>query len=133
MGVGNAHAPFLPVGVGNAHAPFLPVGCWECTCTISACGVLGMHMHHFCPEEVQHASRNADSACPFLPSRQYKKGRAESAFRDACHTSSDFCLSCGVLEMHMHHFCLWGVAASILALQCNNCIGIFLGVVFGAV
>ena len=36
------------------------------------------------PEEV----RNADSACPFLPSRQYKKGHAESAFRDACRTSS---------------------------------------------
>ena len=40
------------------------------------------------PEEVRHASRNADSACPFLPSRQYKKGHAESAFRDACRTSS---------------------------------------------
>ena len=33
-------------------------------------------------------SRNADSVCPFLPSRQYKKGHAESAFRDACRTSS---------------------------------------------
>ena len=41
-----------------------------------------------CPEEVRHASQNADSACPFLPSRQYKKGHAESAFRDACRTSS---------------------------------------------
>ena len=40
------------------------------------------------PEEVRHASRNADSACPFLPSRQYKTGHAESAFRDACRTSS---------------------------------------------
>ena len=40
-------------------------------------------------EEVRHASRNADSACPFLPSRQYKKGHADSAFRDACRTSSD--------------------------------------------
>ena len=39
-------------------------------------------------EEVRHASRNADSACPFLPSRQYKKEHAESAFRDACRTSS---------------------------------------------
>ena len=39
-------------------------------------------------EEVRHASQNADSACPFLPSRQYKKGHAESAFRDACRTSS---------------------------------------------
>ena len=29
-----------------------------------------------------------NSACPFLPSRQYKKGHAESAFRDACRTSS---------------------------------------------
>ena len=37
------------------------------------------------PEEVRHASRNADSACPFMPSRQYK---AESAFCDACRTSS---------------------------------------------
>ena len=36
----------------------------------------------------QRRSRNADSACPFLPSRQYKKGHAESAFRDACRTSS---------------------------------------------
>ena len=44
----------------------------------------------YCPyaEEVRHASRNADSACPFLPSRQYKTGHAESAFRDACRTSS---------------------------------------------
>ena len=42
--------------------------------------------HH--PEEVRHASRNADSACPFLPLRQYKKGHTESAFRDACRTSS---------------------------------------------
>ena len=39
-------------------------------------------------EEVRHVSRNADSACPFLPSRQYKKGHAESAFCDACRTSS---------------------------------------------
>ena len=39
------------------------------------------------PEEVRHASRNADSACPFLPSRQYKKGHAESALHDACRTS----------------------------------------------
>ena len=39
-------------------------------------------------EEVRHASQNADSACPFLPSRQYKKGHTESAFRDACRTSS---------------------------------------------
>ena len=31
-------------------------------------------------------SRNADSACPFLPLRQYKKWHAESAFRDACRT-----------------------------------------------
>ena len=41
-------------------------------------------------EEVRHASRNADSACPFLPSRQYKKGHVESAFRDACRTSSAY-------------------------------------------
>ena len=44
---------------------------------------------HSISEEVRHASRNADSACPFLPSRQYKTGHAESAFRDACRTSSD--------------------------------------------
>ena len=31
---------------------------------------------------------NADSACPFLPLHQYRKGHAESAFRDACRTSS---------------------------------------------
>ena len=37
------------------------------------------------PEEVRHASRNADSACPFF---QYKKGHTESAIRDACRTSS---------------------------------------------
>ena len=35
-------------------------------------------------EEVRHASRNADSVCPFLPSRQYKKGHASHA----CRTSS---------------------------------------------
>ena len=40
------------------------------------------------PEEVRHASRNADSACPFLYWRDGKKGHAESAFRDACRTSS---------------------------------------------
>ena len=34
-------------------------------------------------EEVRHASRNADSACPFLHSLLYKKGHAESAIRDA--------------------------------------------------
>ena len=39
------------------------------------------------PEEVRHASRNADSACPFLYWRDGKKGHAESAFRDACRTS----------------------------------------------
>ena len=40
------------------------------------------------PEEVRHASRNADSACPFLYWCNGKKGRAESAFHDACRTSS---------------------------------------------
>ena len=40
------------------------------------------------PEEVRHASRNAESACPFLYWRDGKKGHAESAFRDACRTSS---------------------------------------------
>ena len=39
-------------------------------------------------EEVRHASRNADSACPVLYWRDGKKGHAESAFRDACRTSS---------------------------------------------
>ena len=50
------------------------------------------------PEEVRHASRNAESACPFLYWRDGKKGHAESAFRDACRTSSDVrqCLSEGV-------------------------------------
>ena len=43
-----------------------------------------MVQRRFVVEEVRHASRNADSACPFLPSCQYKKGHAESAFRDAC-------------------------------------------------
>ena len=46
--------------------------------------------HWFNPEEVRHASRNADSACPFLYWRNGKKGHAESAFRDACRTSSGF-------------------------------------------
>ena len=41
------------------------------------------------PEEVQHASRNADSACPFLYWCDGKKGHAESAFRDTCRTSSE--------------------------------------------
>ena len=41
-----------------------------------------------CTEEVRHASRNADSACPFLYWRDGKKGHAGSAFRDACRTSS---------------------------------------------
>ena len=40
------------------------------------------------PEEVRHASRNAESACPFLYWRDGKKGHTESAFRDACRTSS---------------------------------------------
>ena len=39
-------------------------------------------------EEVRHVSRIADSACPFLYWSQCKKGHAESAFRDASHTSS---------------------------------------------
>ena len=38
------------------------------------------------PEEVRHASRNADSACPVLYWRDGKKGHAESAFRGACAT-----------------------------------------------
>ena len=42
-------------------------------------------------EEVRHASRNADSACPFLHWRDGKKGHAESAFRDACRTSYSYC------------------------------------------
>ena len=40
------------------------------------------------PEEVRHASRNAESVCPFLYWRDGKKGHAESALRDACRTSS---------------------------------------------
>ena len=39
-------------------------------------------------EEVRHASRNADSVCSFLYWRDGKKGHAESAFRNACRTSS---------------------------------------------
>jgi hypothetical protein len=35
---------------------------------------------------------HAESELPFLPSRQYKKGHAGSAFCDACHTSSGCCL-----------------------------------------
>ena len=38
------------------------------------------------PEEVRHASRNADSACPLL--YWQKKGTLSHAFRDACRTSS---------------------------------------------
>ena len=50
--------------------------------------VLGFVWCTLSPEEVRHASRNADSACPFLYWRDGKKGHAESAFRDACRTSS---------------------------------------------
>ena len=39
-------------------------------------------------QQVRHASRNAESACPFLYWRDGKKGHAESAFRDACRTCS---------------------------------------------
>ena len=39
-------------------------------------------------EEVQHGSRNADSACFFLHRLHYKKGHAESAIYDTCRTSS---------------------------------------------
>ena len=48
------------------------------------------HLHHSAasPEEVRHASRNADSACPFCIGAMAKKGSAESAFCDACRTSS---------------------------------------------
>ena len=48
----------------------------------------GVVMRWAYPEEVRHASRNADSVCPFLYWRDGKKGHAESAFRDACRTSS---------------------------------------------
>ena len=44
------------------------------------------------PEEVRHASRIADSACPFLYWSRCKKGHAESALHDACRTSSETCL-----------------------------------------
>ena len=44
--------------------------------------------HGLVSEEVRRASRNADSACPFLYWRDGKKGHAESAFRDARRTSS---------------------------------------------
>ena len=40
------------------------------------------------PEEVRHASRNADSAYLFCIACDGKKRYAESAFRDACRTSS---------------------------------------------
>ena len=44
-----------------------------------------LHVHtSLIPEEVRHASRNADSASPFLHWRDGKKGHTESAFRDAC-------------------------------------------------
>ena len=43
-----------------------------------------MVQRRFVVEEVRHVSQNADSACPFLPWCQYKKGHAESAFCDAC-------------------------------------------------
>ena len=46
-------------------------------------------------KEVRHASRNADSACPFLYWRDGKNGHAESAFRDACRTSSG-AMSCRI-------------------------------------
>ena len=39
-------------------------------------------------EEVRHASQNADSALPFFAIAPIQKGHAESAFRDACRTSS---------------------------------------------
>ena len=66
---------------------------------------LGMRLDEtntLCPEEVRHASRNADSACPFLYWRDGKKGHAESAFRVACRTSFAFCQhssvrSCGLV------------------------------------
>ena len=53
-------------------------------------GPLTFEVAWYGAEEVRHASRNADSACPFLPSRQCKTGHAESAFRDACRTSSGY-------------------------------------------
>ena len=37
--------------------------------------------------------QNADSACPYLYWRDGKKGHTESAFRDACHTSSGYLYS----------------------------------------
>ena len=45
------------------------------------------------PEEMRHASQIADSACPCIG---VKKGHAESAFCDACRTSSGR----GLLNMH---------------------------------
>ena len=53
------------------------------------------------PEEVRHASRNAESACPFLYWRDGKKGHAESAFRDACRTSSDVKLYFTTFRRHV--------------------------------
>ena len=53
------------------------------------------------PEEVRHASRNADSACPFLYWCDGKKGNDESAFRDACRTSSGPMLLLPIVRLHL--------------------------------
>ena len=71
--------------------------------------VLQARLHCPNPEEVRHASRNADSVCPFLPSRQYKKGHAESAFRDARRTSS------GPNQCKMSH--AWNLITSLTLLD----------------
>ena len=63
--------------------------------------------HGYWAEEVRHASRNADSACPFLYWRDGKKGHAESAFRDACRTSS------GLLGMLSEY------RSAIMKFECN--------------
>ena len=84
---------------GSCTAPSNKHVCFTGSRYNYVCKVWGIHncmLHHTQrltagmsgPEEVRHASRNAESACPFLYWRDGKKGHAESAFRDACRTSS---------------------------------------------
>jgi hypothetical protein len=53
-----------------------------------------MPSQHFVTHVIPHVSRNANSVCPFFVSpwwqKWWQKGYAESAFRDACHTSSGY-------------------------------------------
>ena len=73
---------------GEVRYTYASSGGGDYVCGVAWGGGGTFNCYRLSTEGVRHASRNADSACRFLYWRDGKKGHAESAFRDACCTSS---------------------------------------------